>query len=305
MEVKKEKNINNSKANIKKIKSHYFIGLLFSFIKKLISLEIIKYNKNLKNILKINLNSYKEYSETLSSIEIEIRIKKNEYGKFINFKDNNEKNIHIFFDDEETEIEIKRNYLNIDERVNKVKIIIDYQVLSINDLFTKCKCIESLEFKKFYRNNITSFENMFSGCSNLKNIDIINCNTINIKNMSNMFYNCLSLKYLNFHNFNTSNVTDMSSMFYGCFSLKKINLSEFNTINVGYMNNMFKGCLSLEKLDISNFNTSNTLDMSGMFSECLSLKEINLANLNLEKVLDFFNKNKSFEFNCIKCSQYE
>ena len=42
MEVKKEKNINNSKANIKKIKSHYFIGLLFSFIKKLISLEIIK-----------------------------------------------------------------------------------------------------------------------------------------------------------------------------------------------------------------------------------------------------------------------
>ena len=59
--------------------------------------------------------------------------------------------------------------------------------------------MEYINFKKFYRNNITD--------------------------MSWMFYGCSSLKELNLTNFNTNNVTNMSSMFYGCSSLKKINLT--------------------------------------------------------------------------------
>ena len=58
------------------------------------------------------------------------------------------------------------------------------------ELFWDCKCIESINFKKFYRNNITNMECIFAGCS--------------------------SLKELNLSNFNTNNVTDMYEMFYGC-----------------------------------------------------------------------------------------
>ena len=68
--------------------------------------------------------------------------------------------------------------------MTKIKIIIDYQVKSFKELFYKCECIESINFKKFYRNNIN--------------------------NMNHMFFGCILLKELNFNNFNTNNVTNMS-----------------------------------------------------------------------------------------------
>ena len=68
--------------------------------------------------------------------------------------------------------------------------IIDYQVISFRELFDNCKCIKSIVFKKFFRNNIIDMSYMFSRCS--------------------------SLKELNFSSFNTDNVTEMDSMFYGC-----------------------------------------------------------------------------------------
>ena len=40
------------------------------------------------------------------------------------------------------------------KRIFKNKIIIDYQVKSFKDLFFLCECIESINFKKFYRNNV-------------------------------------------------------------------------------------------------------------------------------------------------------
>ena len=113
---------------------------------------------------------------------------------------------HIYFNN--SKIEIKRRYLNKKEKINntKIKIKIDYQVKSFSGLFLGCECIQSIYFKKFYRNNINS--------------------------MSCMFSNCLSLERINFSQFNSNNVTSMGNMFYGCSSLKELNLSSFNTINV-------------------------------------------------------------------------
>ena len=85
-----------------------------------------------------------------SSIEIEIKPVKNKYGKFINIKKENEKYYHIYFNDNEEEI--KRNYLDQNENVTKLKIIIDYQVQSFEGLFENCGCIEYIYFKKFIRN---------------------------------------------------------------------------------------------------------------------------------------------------------
>ena len=152
-------------------------------INKKKSLKIVKYNKKIQNRLNLDVKDYKEYSE----IEVEI-ILTNGYGKFININ-KNDKFYHIYFNDNKEEI--KNEYeINYPDKVTKIKIIIDYQVKSFGYLFYYCECIESINFKKFYRNNIT--------------------------NMGGMFYYCSSLKELNLNNFNTNNVTDMSNMFTGC-----------------------------------------------------------------------------------------
>ena len=131
---------------------------------------------------------------------------------------------HIYFDNSKEEI--KRNYLNDNENVKKIKIKIDYEIKSFKDLFYYIDCISSIYFKKFSRNNI---------------ID-----------MSGMFTHCISLKELNLSYFNTNNVTNMSLMFERCSSLKELNLSNFNTSNIKYMIGMFDRCSPNLSLICSN-----------------------------------------------------
>ena len=99
--------------------------MLFSLSKKKL-LNIIKYNKQTQIILDININNYKKYCEIYSPIEIEIIPKKNKYDKFINMEEK-EEYYHIYFNNNKKE-EIKINYLNENENVLKINIIIDYQV---------------------------------------------------------------------------------------------------------------------------------------------------------------------------------
>ena len=109
------------------LKSDYFLQILFNNIKKKKSMDIIKYNKNIKKRINININDYKEYSENYSSIEIEIKPVNNKFGKFFNIK-YNRKYYHIFFNNGKEEI--KRNYINKDDQIKIIKIIVDYQVNS-------------------------------------------------------------------------------------------------------------------------------------------------------------------------------
>ena len=157
----------------------------------------------------MSVKDYKEYSETYSSIEIEIIPKKGKYDKFNYIDENDKLYYHIYFNDDKEEI---KNKYEIEEKdkVTKIKIIIDYQVKSFKKLFDCCKCIESINFKKFYRNNITDMSWMFNGC--------------------------YSLKELNINNFNTNNVTDMSRMFGGCYSLKQLNHLENYSSGVNVLN---------------------------------------------------------------------
>ena len=143
----------------KNLKNDYFLQKLFYNLLKKKSLNIIKYNKKIKERINISIKDYKEYSEIYSSIEIEIKPVNNKYGKFININKENEKYYHIYFNDNKEEI--KRNDLNKNDNVSKIKIIIDYQVKSFGYLFFDCKCIEYICFKKFYRNNINNMSGMF------------------------------------------------------------------------------------------------------------------------------------------------
>ena len=185
----------NSKIYFENLKSDYFLQKVFENIKRGKSLAIVKYNKKMQNRLNINLKDYKEYSEIYSSIEIEIIPIENKYGKFINIK-GDESYYHIYFNDDKKEI--KKYSIDKDDKISKIKIIIDYQIKSFEKLFNYCKCIESIKYKKFYRNNITDMRSMFSGCS--------------------------SLKELNINNFNTNNVTDMRWMFNGCLDELKLKI---------------------------------------------------------------------------------
>ena len=95
--------------------------------------------------------------------------------------ENGEEYVHIYFN--ESKDEIKTNELVKDNKVSRIKIIIDYQIESLEKLFDYCDCIDSISFKKFYRNNITSMLGMFRQCSSLKEINLSNFNTNNVINM--------------------------------------------------------------------------------------------------------------------------
>ena len=234
------------------LRSDYFMQKLFGYIQKRISLKIIKCNINLQKRLNININNYKDFAEKFSSIELEIIPIANEYGHFINIYEEDRKYFHIYFNNNKEEI--KKTELNKEDKVTKINIIIDYHINSFSELFYDCKCIESINFKKFYRNNITDISDMFSRCSSLKELNLYNFNTINVTSMSGMFSGCSALKKLNLSNFNTNNVTNMNAMFYKCSSLKELNLNNFNTNNVTDMRWMFDGCSDDFKRKIKSEN---------------------------------------------------
>ena len=101
------------------ITSKYILQKVFNNLEKKRSFEIVKYNKNIKKRMDININDYKEFSETHTSIEIEIKTCDNKFGRFININQDDEKYYHIYFNNNKEEI--KRNYITENENLKKLK----------------------------------------------------------------------------------------------------------------------------------------------------------------------------------------
>ena len=261
----KENESDKQNPIIDNLKSDYFLQKLYDNMPKKKKFEIVKYNKRIQNRLNLSVKDYKEYSETFTPIEIEIITAKDKYGKFIKVNENDKLYYHIYFNDNKEEIKNKyiikeedgvtkqEYYIEEEDKVTKIKLKIDYQVKSFNHLFSECKYIEHINFKKFYR-NINSMSWMFRGCSSLKELNLNNFNTKNVTNMESMFEGCSSLKSLNLNNFHTNNVINMIKMFYRCSSLKELNLNNFNTKNVTDMYGMFDGCSNDLKMQIKSEN---------------------------------------------------
>ena len=254
------------KGNFDNIKSKYILKQIFDNLNKNRFLKIMNYNKKIQNRLDININNYKKFSETYTTIEIEIIPIKNLIEKSNSFIKNLD-NIHVYFNDNKKE-EIKKYDITANDKVKKIKVLIDYQIKLLRGLFEYCKCIESISFIKFYRNNITDMSYMFNGCTALKEINFFNFNTDNVTNMEGMFESCDSLDKLDLSKFNTEKVITMSAMFCCCTSLKEIKINNFNTKNVNNMNSMFHYCKSIKNLDLSNFDTNKVRDMEYMFDGC-------------------------------------
>ena len=277
----KEKTEELKPSIFENIKSNYIMQNIFQYLPINKSLNIIKYNKKMRIRLNFSINDYEEFSP----IEIEI-IPFQRYGDFIKLSKKYKEYYHIYLDDSMQEV--KTMYLDSIVKASKIKIIIDHQIKFVSKLFYKSKCIKSINFTKFYRNNI-NLSYMFYDCWYLEEIKFSNFNANNITDMSYMFYNCSHLKELILSNFHTSNETNMSYMFYGCSSLNKLDLSNFHVNNATDMTYMFYRCLSLEEINLSNFNTDNVTSMKYMFCSCSSLKKINILNFNTNNVRYFRN----------------
>ena len=233
--ISKEEKLNQikSKVNLNNLKSIVILKKILSYITKNESLNILRYNKKLQKRLNLSINDYKDYSQLYSPIEIELKFDENkcdEKNRFIYILDEEKEYYHIYFDNSKEEI--KRNYLDEKEKVNSIKIIIDYQAKSFKKLFINCINISSIFFKKFNRINITDMSYMLYNCSSLRELNVSKFNTNKVNNMCGMFYNCSSLRELNVSNFNTNNVINISGMFFNCSSLNELNVSNFNTEKV-------------------------------------------------------------------------
>ena len=233
-------------------------------------LKIIMYNRKLLQKLNKDVTDYKnEYSKII--IEIFPICDRSHKRQFINLF-GGESYCHIYFDDNKEET--KRNYLYPDEKVIKIKVILDYKFKSLCGLFKGCSNVRKIDFIRFDRENISNMSYMFYDCANLTELNLSNFNTNNVKDMSYMFFCCYELEELNLSNFNTNNVKDMSYIFFYCFSLKELNLSNFNTNNIKDMRDMFDDCSSLKSLNLCNLNEKSIKDINGIIGKCNSLKSL-------------------------------
>ena len=282
--------------NLNKIRSKYIVMKIFDNLNQNRLLNIIHYSKKYQKLKNINLLFYK--NEFLK-IEIEIIPKENTFGQFINIpKKNTRKNIHIYFNDNEKEIE--NESITKDDNVSKIIIIINSKTKSLSEFFYNCKCIKKMNFIKYNRDDIKDMRYMFGYCSSLEEINLSKFNTNNVINMKGMFECCSLLKEINLSNFNTNNVINMSYMFFGCSSLKELNLSKFNTNNVINMSYMFYGCSSLKKLNISDFNSS-AANISWMLNCCSANLSLICKDKLIKKEYEKLINNKYIFFNNVVC----
>ena len=120
----------DSNNQLKNVKSHYIIQLIFEYMTERKYLEVIRYNKSIQKRIDININHY----IVKTSIELDIIPMKDKYGKFININEEDKKYFHIYFNDNKKK-EIENTLLNKDDNVSKISIIIDYQIKSFSKLF--------------------------------------------------------------------------------------------------------------------------------------------------------------------------
>ena len=137
-----------SKNKFDVLKSDFFLQKAMNLIKIKKRLDIARYNKNIQKRLNINLNTYKQYSEKYSSIEIELELSpfpKEEKIVYINRELNSF--YHIYFNgDKIKDFNYMKSHRNL---ITKINIIIDYQVDNFDGLFKYCEYISSINFKRY------------------------------------------------------------------------------------------------------------------------------------------------------------
>ena len=172
------------------------------------------------------------------------------------------------------------------ETITGLEYLNTEKVTDMNNMFSSCSKLTSLDVTHFNTAKVTNMGSMFYSCSKLTSLDVTNFNTANVTNMNYMFSGCSKLTSLDVTKFNTAKVTNMRYMFSSCSKLTSLDVTNFNTEKVTYMNRMFSSCSSLTSLDVTHFNTANVTNMNSMFSSCSKLTSLDVTHFNTEKVTD-------------------
>ena len=169
-------------------------------------------------------------------------------------------------------------------QINNISKLKTNLVRRMDDMFSGCSSLTTLDVSNFNTENVTNMGNMFNGCNKLTVIDVSGFDTSKVTTMAYMFFNCSHLEELDVSNFITDNVNMMTDMFLGCSSLEELDVSNFNTEKVRDMAHMFNGCSSLTELDLDEFNTEKVTQMHSMFQDCSSLTELDVSSFNTDLV---------------------
>ena len=201
------------------------------------------------------------------------------------------------------------------QRITGLEYLNTASSTSMQQMFSGCTRLQSLDLSTFSTDRVTNMSGMFSGCANLSSLDLSRFNTAKVTNMSALFNACAALTSIDVGGFNTALVSNMSEMFTDCAALTSLDLSGFNTSRVSTMSYMFSGCANLEALtlgdgfstsyiggsgiaymfngcaklrsiDLSHFSTNGMTSLSHLFAGCASLTSLDLSTLNTSSVTD-------------------
>ena len=203
--------------------------------------------------------------------------------------------------------------------LRKVKQFSDLGTINLNNAFSNCKSLSSINYKglntmyvssmalmhyncigleelinleNLNTNRVTSMSRMFSDCQLLSSLDLSHFNTVQVTDMANMFYNCQNLTSLNVSSWDTSNVINMYGVFNGCSQLPELDISNWETNNVQYTDYMFYECNKITSLDVSKWTTDKLVTARYMFGGCHSIKSLDVSKFNMQNVTtvqDMFN----------------
>ena len=104
---------------------------IFNNLQLKILLKIIKYNKAIQKRIGINKKDYQNYSKIIIELIPLENIIINTY--FVNIDKGFKSFCHIYFDDNEKEE--NRNYFKENDKIKKIKIVLDYEIKSLSLLF--------------------------------------------------------------------------------------------------------------------------------------------------------------------------
>lgn len=122
-------------------------------------------------------------------------------------------------------------------------------------LFTDIKHLITIEFLDISRSAYINYMNdCFSGCTNLVSIDMTKLNLNSNRCFMNFFENDKNLKEVKFPDIPFYNIVWFYRMFYGCESLTSIDMSLVSNANGQYFYEMFSGCKNLKSINLSSFN---------------------------------------------------
>ena len=156
------KNVDFIGNSLKNIKNKNILKTIIGYLDISQTLKLLQYNNFLQKKVDIGISTYRKHFNEIVIEMIPIdnpKAKDDDKNFFINIPDQYKNFYHIYFDEHKQEE--NRNYIINNEQVNKIKIIIDEEVKSFENLFANAYYIETINFIKFNRKDITDMSGMF------------------------------------------------------------------------------------------------------------------------------------------------